>query len=355
MNSDPSSLARPDAMGRPAGALALALPLALVLAWRLARRRRDPAARARQAQAAEFPYIAQFLPTPAEMFAVLQREEHPEARRGAEGQKAVVYRRAEDFRRADALALHYTERLQAAAPEGGWPSLAQTWKSIRGSALGGAAASPPSFERAVLVRRALARRTRAPHDTHPALALYVVRRYCRRAARRPHLCAALDLGPGWGSQAVAACAAGLGAYNAFLLQTHSLGGELTDALRALLAAHRPVVAEPSDYWVSQMDFAQCSPRPDTYDLIFLGARDLVPLTTPWALLEALRPGGWIVLFVPPGERGQRAGQRALDLTQAWPAPASYRVRGEAGAAHGAASLAAPSLSASHALVWHKFE
>lgn len=274
-----------------------------------------------------FPYIAPHLPDAMDMFITLQREKM-EARRTRDGpHRAVVYRRAEDFARADAVALHYTERIMTgAATRGGMPSMESIWARPGERQIVTRAALPGDpLERAVALQRRLRARTQPVQDSHPALALYVIRQYYKRRRVREYTASVLDAGPGWGGQALAACAACVREYHGLQLVTHAHASRLTDALQAILDTHHPVGQPSCNYWVRGVDFTQHAGLRQ-YDIVFVSPRDLVPLYAQDALGRALKPGGWVVLILPPGDDHARAGQLALDITSDWPAPASYRLQ-----------------------------
>lgn len=293
-----------------------------------------------------FPLISPHLEPATEMFTMLQREkmESKKHRANDSGDTiktvATVYRRVEDLTRTDMVALHYTERfLVTANPGSGMMSIAELWaRPAERKIVQRAQAGNTPLERAVTLQRRLRDRTHPVIDTHVALALYVFRRYCKRQHKDPCDVSVLDTGPGWGSQAIAACAANLGEYNALLLVSRSNNNQLTEALQNLLESHRPMGSLGGNYWIRTVDFMQhASDR--QYDIIIVSPRDLVPLYETERLTTCLKRGGWVILFLPPGDEYAKVGQLALDITQKWDPPEAYRLV-RPGELH-------------HALIWRK--
>lgn len=350
--------------------LVLAVVLALVVWRRRARARVVPFAAGLGATAAseddsKLPLIAPHLPPKLEMFALL-RGERPEVRRHENGHRLVVYRREEDFARSDALPLHYTERIRNAhRARGEMPSVDKIWSlpaerqiALRPLREVSSTEDPLSCARAVRAR--LEQRTVATADTHPMLAKVVVDSYARKMRMRPHKVSVLDLGPGWGGQAAGACAANVGRYDAYILPSQAEHSRLAPALQQLLEDCRPSASSPADFAVSMKDFLQSPGGKQSRNVIFLGIRDLEPLAHPEYLKHvliaerknsykrhALR--GWVVLFLPPGTDGARAGQKALDLTRGWPKPESYCLEEKVPAL----GNVPPRVERHHALVWTK--
>ena len=260
-----------------------------------------------------FPYRHPCLPTPSAMFYDLAKC-MPRTRR-EKGFRRVLVRTREDAARSDSLADHYTEEYRVRAKAPGRAPLWEIWKNaeVRGRLLRAARKNErsASHEEFVLcVRDLLESGGGAVPDTNPAFVAYVVRLVARKARLRPSDLRVVDAGAGWGGQLLGACAADVATYHAYMPYQSRETEKIAASLEVALSAHRPPETSASEFWVRVMEIGQACPD-SAYDVVFVNAADLTPvvggLDSP--ACRALRPGGFLVMFVGPG---RRAGMRALD-------------------------------------------
>lgn len=307
-----------------------------------------------------FPFRKPELPPVRHMFADL-RNDRPRWRKNYRGLDWAILRDAGDDVRVDRIADHYTEEPRVLqVPPGGahLPSLWDCWQRSadrelvfsRASRKGGAAPSRLSL------RAALEELAPVVHDTNPAFACHILRRAARKLRIDVCRLRVLDADAGWGGQALAACAADVGCYHAYLPGDDAARPYAAAGLQTLLDAHRPPGAPASDFWVRQMSVQELGAVRELYDVVFLNCSDLRPLA-PSNILGApavsrfLRPGGVAVLFVPPGDHAARRGEAAVQLVQAWDPPKLVGVV----AAAGGGDEGEGQEETARALVWAKFE
>lgn len=313
-------------------AVVLVLVLVVLCALALlAARRHGPLRRSKRASRqdsadgtidAEFPLLSRALPPPEQMLEQLRHDRPRLRRRRRPGAKPAVrlLRGPGDYVRCDGAADHYTEDLRVRAGVGPehfslwsvWANrsereIVQSWAAREAQAAGRPGPTAEDY-RTALARYAGPAAEAATWDTHPALALYVLRRAARRFPAPEKLytseLSVLDAGPGWGAQLVAACAAEVREYHAYLPYQSRTTPVLAQRLEDIAAHGRPADAPQSAYYVRQLEVGQANP-PARYHVAFIQAGDLTPLyhvdgaTFRSPAWDSLLPGGWLVLFCPP--------------------------------------------------------
>lgn len=300
----------------------LVVVLALVLVWARRRAARARQTRARAARAGgepppkkelPFPWRAPFLPSPTAMFYNLANAKL--RTRKAPGFDKVIVRDETDLRMADLIADHYVEPLRVRAALPGREPPWDMWKrvhvrdralrAVRGGCTEGACL-------AFALRAALD--ANEPPDTNPAFAMYLVRRLARRQKRAVSDVRVVDVGVGWGGQLLGACAADVGAYQGYIPYVTRGSKKALKSLSAALAMHRPSGTKTHDFWLRQMEIDQAAPE-QTYDIAFANVSDLTSLAggATSALCRSVRPGGHVVLFVPPGKQRSARALAGIDL------------------------------------------
>lgn len=309
------------------GILILLVCWALYIVW-TRKRKRKRAAMARSPDGQEFPYYNAILPPRDAMFNTL-RIDRPRVRKGKRamgGCDATLIRDTRDWFTCDRAVDHLSEDLRVRA---GSFSLWQVWTTgadrdliIRHRGL------PPAAEARLaglglpkdtisrgqaperIALRAALEKYSGPEavcsgwDSNPALVLYLLRKVAKKQRKDPEDLSVLDAGAGWGSQLLAACAAEVKRYHAYIPYQSSATSMLAERLRAAAGALRPYDVPPNEYSIFLLELGQANPH-EQYDVVLVQASDLTPLlygngahcrVPAW---EFLRPGGHLILFVPP--------------------------------------------------------
>jgi hypothetical protein len=317
-----------------------------------------------------FPFRRRALPPLQHMFTDL-RNERPRRRKNYKGTAWTLMRDPGDDLRVDRIADYYTEELRVLQVPPGCrhlPSLWDCWHRQCDREQAYATASDPTS--ILSLRDKLEEFAPAVHDTNPVFACHILRRAARRMRKETYNLRVLDGDAGWGGQALAACAADVGCYHGYLPGDGPSRSYQADCLKKLLEERSPPGAPGNDFWVRQMSVLELGEIADPYDLAFLHSNDLRALAPASAggndvdafigapevpfISRFLRPGGLVVLFIPPGRHGADRAQAALHLVQTWDAPAIVEVAAAPHAPKERASGSRPQ-SLGRALVWAKFE
>ena len=326
-------------MSKPAPIIALCVLLVVVLAAVLlrffAKRRASSKAGGRRAPAEPkaggselpFPWRAPFLPSPSEMFYNLANSKI--RRRKEPGFTRVVMRNEMDLQKSDRIADHYSEGARALSSLPGRESLWGLWRlpAVRDRALrlakrelrrGSAPdAAAPEREGAPLVlalRTMLGASDGEPPDTNPAFVKYLIERLAKDMKADVSELRIVDVAVGWGGQLFGACAADVGAYQAYVPFVDKGSKKLAAELSTALQVHRPEGASSANFWVRQMEVGQAGPQ-SVYDIAFFATADLTSIDggVDSPLCRSVKNGGCVVMFVPPGKRNSARALAAVEM------------------------------------------
>jgi hypothetical protein len=256
------------------------------------------------------------------------RTERPAVRRA--GGEVTIARSRDDLYRCDGLANSYTEKTRVQArPPGGGASEYEAWENA-----GSAIAGNTRLEANETLLDRLHEYAVPNLDTNPTLARCIIEDCAKKMAKNPcDLCVA-DIGVGWGGQLLAACAAGVGEYHAYVPYQTPATALLVDGLKKAMAAHRPACAKENRYWVRTMEPAQAR-REQLYDIVFSSTANVYDLVSragaPGYAHYMVKPGGCVALFVGNTDIEYRRACVVADEKKLWVGGAglSYRVHSPA--------------------------
>lgn len=326
---------------RAAWLLILGLVLVALLAWIVAKRRgpyriAEAKARLNLPTETDFPFRRINMPGARMMAASLQNE-RPRRRREHEGYATLLLRASRDYQRVDGIADQYTEDLRVIqAPSGSsLPSMWDTWHNLGQKEHVLKYARNPKSRTSL--RKKLEELSPPVHDTNPTLACYLLRYCARSAGIDVYQLRVLDSNVGWGSQALAACAADVGCYHGYLPFDTIVRPLLAERLNTALTENISSMASTNEFWVREMGAQQVGDPAQLYDVYVVHETDLSPLIEPRSQLSPawrfVRPGGHVILFTGPSPRSLERAKLALELTgpspgrkSMWPEPLVFGVR-----------------------------